>query len=197
MYHNSIVPTTGESFATLCIFTEYVKYTKYDDEYIECISRRGRVALMLIFAVYLRMNNMSIVSWDEGISSFTFKPHTIKSVSDKDRACLSCLHTCLDLYFKGVPIAYLIYCIYPVAKSDFDTLEKFALSAWGYGSIEQIQRLPFKETSDDMLNKYIAPIFKQSWIDGGTEKLYDAGYTITLLALYGGIKSNQSYGNNF
>ena len=52
MYHNNIIPTMGESFAKQCVFTEYVKYTKYDDEYIECISRRGRVALMLILAVY-------------------------------------------------------------------------------------------------------------------------------------------------
>lgn len=52
MYHNNIVPTIGESFAIECIFTEYVEYTKYDDEYIECISRKGRLSLILIFAVY-------------------------------------------------------------------------------------------------------------------------------------------------
>ena len=62
-----------------------------------------------------------------------------------------------------MPIAYLIYCIYPVAKSDFDTLEEFALSAWNCDSIEQIQRLPFKKTSDNLLNKYMAPIFKENW----------------------------------
>ena len=31
MYHNNIIPTMGESFATQCVFTEYVKYTKYDN----------------------------------------------------------------------------------------------------------------------------------------------------------------------
>lgn len=190
MYHNSIVPTTGESFATQCVFTEYVKYTKYDDEYIECISRRGRVALILIFAVYLRMNNMDIVQLDEEMSSIIPKPNPIESVGDARKSCLDSLHTCLDLYSKGVPIAYLIYCIYPVTKSDFDTLEEFALGVWKCSSIEQVQELTFKETSDDMLNKYMAPIFKENWRNGGTEKVYDTGYTITLLALYGGIKNN-------
>lgn len=190
MYHNSIVPTTGESFDTQCVFTEYIEYTKYDDEYIGCISRRGRVALMLIFAVYLRMNNMDIVQWDEEMSSIISNLSPIKSVEDEKKACLYSLHTCLDLYSKGVPIAYLVYCIYPVAKSDFDTLEEFALSTWECDSIEQIQELLFKETSDDTLNKYMAPIFKQNWENGGTEKVYDAGYTIALLALYGGIKNN-------
>lgn len=170
MYHNNnIVPTIGESFAIECIFTEYVEYALYDDEYIECISRKGRLSLILIFAVYLRMNNIDIVSWDEEMSSIISKSNQIKSIGDEKKDCLSSLLTCLDLYSQGVPIAHLIYCIYPVAKSDFDTLEEFALSAWKCDSIEQIQRLPFKKTSDNLLNKYMAPIFKENWREDDTE----------------------------